>query len=372
MEQYNLKKPSELLKKLVSIESISGNEANLASFLFDFLKQNNKFNVTRYGKNVICKIKGKNSKNCIILNAHIDTVDFGDPNKWTVDFFGGDSTNEMIYGLGAIDDKASVAAMITTIQQLDLDADIILMLVREEEIDGVGTKEILEEFNRKETLKNYQKIFAVVGEPTKSESIKFGHRGTIFAEVEFNGDSGHGSRPQDIKVSALKNSAEFILQVDALNNYVKLNFSNADLGFPSICITNIEAKSGSPNKIADTSNLTLDIRTTAELEKADYRKVVSKFIDTMKFKINEISYTPVGYTSTDSELIQSLKKLNKEFSVADFASDMSWFSYFGIDCVIFGPGDATLIHKPDECISVVELEKGVEGYMKLLGTIDGI
>jgi succinyl-diaminopimelate desuccinylase len=372
MDQINLKKPSELLKKFVSIESISGNEGNLSDFLYGYLKTNNKFKVSRFEKNIICKIKGKDSKNCIIMNAHIDTVDTGDLSKWNVDPFGKDSTDEIIYGLGSIDDKASVCAMINAAEQVDLDSDLILMFVREEEIDGKGTKEVLESIRTSDDLKSYKKISAVVGEPTKLESIKIGHRGSIFAEVEFYGESGHGSRPQDVKVNAIKNSAEFILQMDVLNEYLMLNFSNNDLGTPTVCVTNIIAKSGSANKVADSSKLTLDIRTTPELEKADYKKVVAKFINTNKYKIIETSNTPVGYTANGSELIKALKEKNYDLTVADFASDMSWFSYFGIDCIIFGPGDPALIHKPNESIEVKELERGVDEYKKLLEVVDGI
>ncbi len=47
---------------------------------------------------------------CLTFHAHIDTVPAGDLQRWTVDPFGGEVRDGIVYGRGAGDDKGSVAA----------------------------------------------------------------------------------------------------------------------------------------------------------------------------------------------------------------------------------------------------------------------
>lgn len=82
----------------------------------------------------------------LIFNAHFDTVPVFD--GWTKDPLGGELIENKIYGRGAADDKACVAAEIFAVKALidtgvDLNGKLIITAVVNEEIGGLGGTEYL-------------------------------------------------------------------------------------------------------------------------------------------------------------------------------------------------------------------------------------
>jgi succinyl-diaminopimelate desuccinylase len=94
-------------------------------------------------KNVIGEIGNKNGLS-LIFNAHIDTAAIDD--GWTKDPHGGEIIENKIYGRGAADDKACIAAEIFATKALldlgiDLNGKLIITAVINEEIGGLlGTE----------------------------------------------------------------------------------------------------------------------------------------------------------------------------------------------------------------------------------------
>ncbi len=58
---------------------------------------------------VVATLPGKEDKNGLMLMAHIDTVEIGDPANWSVPPLSGEIKDSKIYGRGACDDKYGVA-----------------------------------------------------------------------------------------------------------------------------------------------------------------------------------------------------------------------------------------------------------------------
>ena len=127
----------ELLSRLVRIESQSfgstGNEKEIAEYIHslclelglesslyspmelegfadhpDYLPGRNLEN--RY--NVTAVWKGEADQNELMLMAHTDTVQFGDPANWRFAPTSGEITDGRIYGRGAGDDKSGIAVML--------------------------------------------------------------------------------------------------------------------------------------------------------------------------------------------------------------------------------------------------------------------
>ena len=127
----------ELLSRLVRIESQSfgstGNEKEIAEYIHslclelglesslyspmelegfadhpDYLPGRNLEN--RY--NVTAVWKGEADQNELMLMAHTDTVQFGDPANWEMDPLSGAIRDGRIYGRGAGDDKSGIAVML--------------------------------------------------------------------------------------------------------------------------------------------------------------------------------------------------------------------------------------------------------------------
>lgn len=68
--------------------------------------------------NVSAVYKGKEDKNSLMLMAHTDTVEIGDPNNWESDPLSGELRDGKIYGRGACDDKYALATILFIIKLL--------------------------------------------------------------------------------------------------------------------------------------------------------------------------------------------------------------------------------------------------------------
>src|ERR1043165_4287287 len=118
--------PFELTRKLIDIESISGNELPVASFLRDHLKAMGaevEFEEAEPGRPNVFARWGKPD---VVLSTHTDTVPPFIPSR---------EDDEYIYGRGACDAKGIIAAQIEAAQLLraeDLSDFALLFLVGEE------------------------------------------------------------------------------------------------------------------------------------------------------------------------------------------------------------------------------------------------
>jgi acetylornithine deacetylase len=140
--------------------------------------------------NIVGVLKGKGGGRSLILNGHIDTMPYGNLEKWSKDPFSGEVEGDFLYGLGATDMKASLSAMIMSAQVIrslgiELKGDLIIQSVVDEEGGGNGTLACVE--------RGYKADAAIVGEPTNLH-IQTAHMGFLFHEITVEGKSLHSSQ----------------------------------------------------------------------------------------------------------------------------------------------------------------------------------
>ncbi|MBU8880434.1 ArgE/DapE family deacylase [Bacillus sp. FJAT-29790] len=140
--------------------------------------------------NIVGTLKGAGGGKSLILNGHIDTMPFGDREKWSEDPFLGQVQGDVLYGLGSTDMKASLAAMILAAQVIKtsgyrLKGDLIIQSVVDEEGGGNGTLACVE--------RGYTADAAIVGEPTQLH-LQPAHMGFLFHEIIVDGHSLHSSQ----------------------------------------------------------------------------------------------------------------------------------------------------------------------------------
>src|SRR5579885_3059615 len=99
--------------------------------------------------NLIANLSGARPGRRLVINGHLDTFPAGDRSRWTVDPFGGIVRDGRLYGRGAADMKAGLAAAVTTALLLARHRDaiageLVLTLVGDEETGGRwGTQHLL-------------------------------------------------------------------------------------------------------------------------------------------------------------------------------------------------------------------------------------
>ena len=129
----------------------------------------------------------------LVFNGHVDVVPATPEHHWTVDPWAAEVVDGKMYGRGAADMKAGVAAMVYATRALmesgaGLSGDLVLQTVIEEECTGNGTLAAL--------ARGYGGEAAIIPEP-------FGRRllgaqvGVMWARVTVRGRGAHAERASD-------------------------------------------------------------------------------------------------------------------------------------------------------------------------------
>ncbi|WP_281981461.1 succinyl-diaminopimelate desuccinylase [Thalassorhabdomicrobium marinisediminis] len=134
------------------------------------------------------------------FNGHTDVVPVGDADAWTVDPFGAELRDGVLYGRGATDMKSGVAAFVAAaidfVRETPPDGAVILTITGDEEGPGKdGTLALLDWMQEQ----GEQMSHCIVGEPTcpetMGEMIKVGRRGSLTAHFTVTGKQGHSAYP---------------------------------------------------------------------------------------------------------------------------------------------------------------------------------
>ena len=168
--------------------------------------------------NLMARLRGDGSKPGIILLHHMDVV-HADPERWSVDPFGGEIRDGYVWGRGAIDMKGAgimhlLAMDLLRREGLPLTRDIILLAVSDEEVDsskGVSwllaehAAALQAEYVWDEGGFGLQGMFG----PAVLFGVAVAEKGALWLRLVAEGESGHGgvprgTNPVDSLVAALE------------------------------------------------------------------------------------------------------------------------------------------------------------------------
>jgi acetylornithine deacetylase len=137
--------------------------------------------------NLVAIARGTGGGRSLLFNGHVDTVPLDDLSKWKHGPLSGEVEEGRLYGRGACDMKAGVAAMLLAARYAravypDLRGDVLLESVVDEEGGGNGTLSCIEQ--------GYTADAAIVTEPTDLQ-IFCASRGVYLLEIAVEGLSIH-------------------------------------------------------------------------------------------------------------------------------------------------------------------------------------
>lgn len=195
--------PAKLTADLIRCPSVTPVEGGALELLGAMLSEAG-FDVKRADQaevsNLVARWGAKSHAKTFGFNGHTDVVPVGDEAAWTVDPFGAEVRDGIMYGRGATDMKSGVAAFVAAAIDLVKDAPpegaILITVTGDEEGPALhGTTAILEHMERE----GEQMSVCLVGEPTCPEAmgdmIKIGRRGSMTAWFTFRGKQGHSAYP---------------------------------------------------------------------------------------------------------------------------------------------------------------------------------
>jgi len=315
----------------------------------------------------------------IAFDAHIDTVDIGNPDNWNFDAHDAHIKDGKVWGRGTADQKGGMAAMVYAgkiIKELGLASDATVYMVgsvMEEDCDGLCWNYLINEEGLKPDI-------CVLTEPT-SLNIYRGQRGRMEIEVSVKGVSCHGSAPERGE-NAIYKMAPIILEIEKLNN--KLT-SDDFLGKGTVTISQIRSTSPSLCAVADSCLIHLDRRLTwGETEESAINEIREglKGIDaTITIpEYQEKAYTgkiypmkkyyPTWKIPEDHIGVQTAESTFENLFSEKPTTDKWTFSTNGvaimglnnIPCIGFGPGNEKEAHMANEWTPVDDLYKASAFY----------
>lgn len=198
---------ASLTAELIQCPSVTPEEGGALTLLERYLSEAG-FDCTRVDRggvsNLFARWGDKGHARSFGFNGHTDVVPVGDAAAWSVDPFGAEIKDGIMYGRGATDMKSGVAAFaaaaIDFVSNTPPDGAIILTITGDEEGDAIdGTTALLDYMEGAQE----QMSVCLVGEPTcpneMGEMMKIGRRGSMTAYFTFTGVQGHSAYPHRAK-----------------------------------------------------------------------------------------------------------------------------------------------------------------------------
>ncbi|MFH1521045.1 MAG: M20/M25/M40 family metallo-hydrolase [Candidatus Micrarchaeota archaeon] len=211
--------PIELLEKLVSINSVFPNEAELTNFLADELRKRGfEVNVCMYNGNRynVLATRGTRGK-FLLLYAHMDTVPPYDYESTGRDSFELVEKDGKLYGLGAYDMKAGIAAILKAVENIENDRAIKIMFVSDEEADSQGCYEVTKtDFLKDVEFALATEISDVSDVNQKTKMITLGRRGRVQYEITIPGKSYHAAKMEN-GISAITEASKLAIEIEKMN-----------------------------------------------------------------------------------------------------------------------------------------------------------
>ena len=346
MTTLNLNKDAdvvELTRALCDIESVSGNETELADAIETALRAFDHLEVIRDGDAIIARTNVGRAKR-VVIAGHIDTVPVADnlPVKF-LQF----EREQVLWGRGTVDMKAGVAVQLKLAATItEPNVDVTWVFYDHEEVDAAlnGLGRISR--NRPELL-NAQ--FAVLCEPSSAQ-VEGGCNGTMRATLTTRGVKAHSARPW-MGENAVHKMGEVLVklaahtpdevEVDGLVYRESLNAVMASGGIAT-------------NVIPDECQITVNYRFAPSKSAADAEAHLRAF-----FAGHELEVVDVAEGARPGldlpEAAAFVAAVGSTPKPKYGWTDVARFSALGIPAVNFGPGDPNKAHADDENVPVSQI-----------------
>lgn len=302
----------------------------------------------------------------VLFNNHLDTVPVAD--GWTGDAFELRLTGDAAIGLGACDVKGAAACWLAAAQATVGDA-ATLFTTDEEAGQSVCVRSFLKEHRDLLTLFDA----AIVAEPTNGKAVT-AHRGLATSAGVFTGTAGHGSSARALRDSAIHEACRWAAAaIEHARGWEGESFG--PLNGVRFNIGTIEG-GVKANMTATECRVRFGIRPlpgqSSDEAIADFQ---SRAPDAGRVRWST-GFSGPSLPAAPADVQQSMaraqavaKRCNLPLGEpVDFWSEASLFSEAGLSSLVFGPGDISQAHRPDESVPLADLQSAATTYARLLSS----
>ncbi len=310
----------------------------------------------------------------LVFAGHTDVVPAGPENQWQSPPFEPVLRDGFLFGRGAADMKASLAAMVIACEEFvaahpDHHGRIGFLITSDEEGPAVdGTVRVMDFLRQQGVVIDW----CLVGEPSSTaelgDVIKNGRRGSLNATLTVCGTQGHIAYPQ-----LADNPIHRALP--ALHALASEHWDSGNAFFPptSMQLSNMRAGTGATNMIPGELEAVFNFRFSTEVTDTGLRERTEAILQAhgLDYRIDwSLSGQPFltpGGDLVDASMasIREILGVEAQLSTAGGTSDGRFIAPSGAQVVELGPVNAT-IHKINESVRAEDLPRLAAVYGGIL------
>ena len=343
---------AELTARLVDVESVSGNEQQLADAIADVLAGLPHLTMHRDGHAIVARTEFGRSER-VVLAGHIDTVPVAGNLPSRLD-------GDLLYGCGSCDMKSGVAVQLRLAAQVTAAVrDVTYVFYDCEEVEAERNGLLRLSRNSPELL---AADFAVLMEPTGA-TVEGGCQGTMRADVIARGERAHSARSW-LGSNAIHHAGGIldVLRayqprqpvVDGLAYHEGLNAVGIRGGvagnvIPDECVVSVNFRFAPDRSAGQAAEHVREVFSGFEVRIADSASGARPGLG-----------RPAAATFVAAVGGEPRAKLGW--------TDVARFDALGIPAVNYGPGDPTLAHRRDEHVPLAQI---AECELRMLAWLAG-
>ena len=341
-------KAIDLLKKLISTPSFSGEEDKTGDAIEGFLQGFGVKTYRQYNNIYAFNKHFDERKPTLLLNSHHDTVK---PNSaYTKDPFDAHIEDGKLYGLGSNDAGGCLVSLLATFvhfyEKENLSHNIIMAATAEEE--DAGEKSIRALRPIRPTID-----VAIVGEPTLMD-LAIAEKGLVVFDGVVEGTPSHAAHPNDN--NCIYNA------IETLQWFRDYSFEKVSEALGEVKLTVTQINAGKQHNVVPAQvDLVIDVRVNDCYSNQEIADILQKEapckLTPRSLRLNSSCIDP------DHELVKSGLALGRKTYGSPTLSDQAALT---CQSVKLGPGDSTRSHSANEYIFVREIEEGIDLYIKIL------
>lgn len=331
--------------ELVSISSVSRNEAALAAHVESRLRTVSTLDVERVGDNVVARSIGHHATR-VLVAGHLDTVP-GDARHAAI-------VDDQLQGVGACDMKGSLAVMLAlATDPTPRSLEVTWIFYAREEITRKesGLSEIAE--LRPDLL---QGDVALLAEPTGGV-VEAGCQGTLKVSVELTGRRAHVARPFTGRnaihrvANVIERVASYeprIVDIEGVRYTEQLQAVGVEGGVAA-------------NVVPDAVTLTINHRVAPDRSMEQATSWLREYLGASLEEgdtFSVLDWAPGALPSLDNDRLGALVRLTGRPAQGKVGwTDVATFQELAIPATNFGAGDPLLAHRSDEFVTLDELTR---------------
>ena len=319
----------------------------------------------------------------VMLSGHTDVVPV-DGQRWASDPFVLERIDDKVFGRGSADMKGFIACVLEWVPEMvaaSLATPIHIALSYDEEVGCIGVRRLLDLMEKMPVVPS----MAIIGEPTNME-IVVAHKGKRGIRVNVRGASAHSAYPTE-GVNAIEVAAQLIAHISEVQQDIEKN-GPFDPGYrvPHTTLHVGTVRGGTAlNIVPNECSFDFEIRHLPEHEIDPLIDTVQRYArdnlePTMRLKnpdcgidFTELFGYPALFTAPDAPVVafvRSLLEYDRAVEQISFGSEAGLFSRrIGIPAVVCGPGSILQAHRPDEYVSIEQLETCRTMLRRLVGSL---